>query len=145
MATPEHDEETGESPDSGEGMASLASGTLAALLDHLEARLELARLEAEEARSAFFRQILLLIAGAGGLAIAYLAALAGTVGWLARAASLEWPHVALGAALLHLLCGLALLRSARRFRPATYFADSIDVLRRDRERLRRRDEPTGHE
>ncbi len=125
-----------------DGIGSLSAGALLALLDHLEARAELLRWEAREAKSRLVRRLLALAAGVVMLFTAYAVGVAALVGWLAQTRALPWPTMALFVALGHLLLGVLLLFLSRRRGGTTYFPDSLSELRRDREVLRRRAEAT---
>ena len=127
------------------GIGSLASGALASFIDHLEARLELLRLEALEARSGFFRRLVLSVVGFGFLGIAYFVGVTGLIGWLSRVLETNWDLVALWAAAVHLVGGILLCWIAKRTPPTRLFRDSIAELRKDRDRLRQKTEPTIEE
>ena len=132
-------------PDKNAGIGSLASGALASFIDHVEARLELLRLEALEARSGFFRSLAMLVVGLAFLGIAYFAGLIGLIGWLSRAFETSWDIVALWTAATHLLGGILLCWIAKRTPPTRLFRDSIEEFRKDRDRVRQKIEPSIEE
>jgi len=126
-----------------DGIGSLSAGTLAALLDHLEARADLLRWEAREAKSRLVGRLIFLVSGVAMLLAAYAVGLAALVGWIAQSRGIPWPTVAASVALGHLLIGAILLFLARKRRGENpVFPDSLAEFRRDREALRRRSEAT---
>lgn len=124
----------------GIGLGSLSAGAISSLLDHLEARADLFRWEAREARARLVQRIVFLLAGIVMLVAAYATAIAALIGWITRGMNLSWPAAAGWVALGHLLIGGILLLLARRRPEGELFPDSIAELRRDRELLRRRSE-----
>lgn len=124
----------------GIGLGSLSAGAISSLLDHLEARADLLRWEAREARARLVRRVVFLLAGLVMLVAAYAIGIAALVGWLTQSQNLSWPVAAGYVALGHLLIGALLLLLARRRPEGELFPDSIAELRRDRELLRRRAE-----
>jgi uncharacterized membrane protein YqjE len=124
----------------GIGIGALSAGALSSLLDHLEARADLFRWEAREAKSRLVRRIACLVAGSVMLISAYAVGVAALVGWLAQSQGLSWPAAAGFVALGHLLLAVILLLLASRRSQGELFPDSVAELRRDRELLRRRSE-----
>jgi uncharacterized membrane protein YqjE len=126
----------------GIGLGSLSAGTLSSLLDHLEARADLFRWEAREAKSRLVQRLVCLLAGSVMVIAAYAVGVAALVGWLSQSQGLSWPAAAGFVALGHFLIGMILLLFASRRGKGALFPDSIAELRRDRELLRRRTERT---
>lgn len=124
----------------GIGLGSLSAGAISSLLDHLEARADLLRWEAREARARLVRRVVFLLVGLVMLVAAYATGVAALIGWLTQSQNLSWPVAAGAVALGHLLLGALLLLLARRRPEGELFPDSIAELRRDRELLRRRAE-----
>jgi uncharacterized membrane protein YqjE len=124
----------------GIGLGALSAGALSSLLDHLEARADLFRWEASEAKSRFVRRIAFLLIGLVMLLGAYAVGVAALVGWLAQSQGLSCPAAAGFVALGHLLLAVILLLLASRRSQGELFPDSVAELRRDRELLRRRSE-----
>jgi uncharacterized membrane protein YqjE len=122
----------------GIGLGSLSAGTLASLLDHLEARAELFQWEARQARARLVRRLLCLFAAVVMVLAAYAVGLVALVAWLVKSQGLALPVAAGWVALGHLLAGFILLAIARSRGNGELFPDSIAELRRDREALRRR-------
>lgn len=133
---------SGNSRDRHEGFGSLSAGALSSLLDHLEARADLFRWEAREAKSRLVKRIVCLLAGFVMVIAAYAVGVAALVGWLSQSQGLSWPAAAGFVALGHLLIGAILLLFASRRGKGALFPDSVAELRRDRELLRRRSERT---
>jgi len=131
---------SGNSRDRHEGFGSLSAGALSSLLDHLEARADLFRWEAREAKSRLVQRIVFLLAGSVMVIAAYAVGVAALVGWLSQSQGLSWPAAAGFVALGHLLIGAILLLIASRRGKGALFPDSVAELRRDREILRRRSE-----
>ncbi len=144
MTEPTSPDPTGSdhSRDRHEGIGSLSAGALSSLLDHLEARADLFRWEAREAKSRMVQRIVCLLAGSVMVIAAYAVGVAALVGWLSQSQGLSWPVAAGFVALGHLLIGLILLLFASRRGKSALFPDSVAELRRDRELLRRRSERT---
>lgn len=126
----------------GIGIGSLSAGALASLLDHLEARAELFRWEAREARSRLLRRLVCLLAGVLMLLAAYALGITALIGWIVQSQGLSWPAAAGWVTLGHLIVGSLLLLFARSREKNELFPDSLAELRRDREALRRRSEKT---
>ena len=123
-----------------EGVGAISASLLAAVLDHLEARVDLFRWEVGEAKSRLVRRIAAVVVAIVFIAIAYLLGIAALVGWIAGTGVLSWP-AALGAtAGAHLLIALVLLLLARKRPSGEWFPDSRKEFRRDRENLKRRAE-----
>ncbi|MCB1205389.1 MAG: phage holin family protein [Verrucomicrobiae bacterium] len=146
MAEPPSTDSSGSAPErdrrEGIGIGSLSAGVLASLLDHLEARADLFRWEAREARSRLLRRLACLLAGGLMLVATYALGIAALVGWLVQSRELSWPAAAGWVALGQLILGTILLLMARGREGNPLFPDSIAELRRDREALRRRSERT---
>ncbi|WP_367874622.1 phage holin family protein [Luteolibacter sp. Populi] len=102
-------------------------------LEFVAARLELASLEAKEAgKYAALRAALVLVIGFCAV-VAWLAIVAGLVGWIASN-GVAWYFIALGAAFLHLLvAGIAVAILRRPVPPA--FPHTKAELSKDREWL----------
>ena len=124
------------------GIGSLSAEALCSLLDHLEARADLFRWEAREAKSRLLRRLIFLLLGAWMLIAACAVGVAALVAWLAESRGLGWPAAAGVVALGLLLAGAVLLLLARRRETTALFPDSIAELRRDRQNLRRRTDAT---
>ena len=71
-------------------------------LEFVAARLELASLEAKEAGKLAARRVALVILSVCCAMVAWLAIVAGVIGWIAST-GVPWYFIALGAALLHLV------------------------------------------
>ncbi|QTN33458.1 phage holin family protein [Akkermansiaceae bacterium] len=134
--------EMGESPAGREGdiAHSAPHGTdapkdwKAAIATLVSARLEIMRIEAKAASSAFAANIALLVAGLFALLSAWVLAIAATIGAIAAATSWEWYHVAFASAAAHLLIGallLIILKSAKK----TGFPVTRAEFEKDREWL----------
>jgi uncharacterized membrane protein YqjE len=132
----------GRDREEGIGIGSLSAGALASLLDHLEARAELFRWEAREARSRLLRRLVCLATGVLMLLATYVLGITALVGWLVQSRGLSWPESTGWVALGHLIAGLLFLLFARSRGKNDLFPDSLAELRRDREALRRRSERT---
>lgn len=119
------------------GIGESAAGILGSLLDYAHARVALFFLEAREARAAIGFRLACAAVGAFFLLIAWLALLAGGIGWLSRHQGWPWPAVTLAAAAGHLLAGLVLLAVAKRRFSEPPFRDSLRELEKDRHWLKR--------
>ncbi len=134
---PESDAEAPRAPRL-DGIGPLLAGALGTLLDHLEARADLFRWEAREAKSRLLRRIVCTVAGSVLLLAAYAIGVAALVGWVAESRSMTWPMAAFAVALGHLLLAVVLFLLARSGSGGALFSDSLAELRRDREALRRK-------
>lgn len=124
-----------------DGFAAIAAGALGSLVDYLEARAELLRWEAREARSRLVRRLVAAAAALWLLFIAYALAVAALLAWLVESRDLSWPLAALSVAGGHLLLAAALFLFAKSGGVSRFFSDSLAELSRDREALRRKAEP----
>ncbi len=123
------------------GFGTLISESLGAFIDHLEARLDLLRLEAAEARTWLLRRVIAALVAVMSVAFAYLLFWIGLIGWIARASGMGWFHIALMAAGFHLLIAFACWIATRRPFSGKPFEASLSELHQDRERLRRGGKP----
>lgn len=121
----------------GPGFGTLLTESLGAFIDHLEARLELLRLEANEARAWLLRRVVAAIAAVLCIAFAYLLLWIGLIGWIARASGIGWFFVTLMAAGLHLLIAFGCWVATRRPFSGRPFEATLAEFHHDRERLRR--------
>lgn len=121
----------------GPGFGTLLTESLGAFIDHLEARLELLRLEANEARAWLLRRVVAALVAVTSVAFAYLLLWIGLIGWIARASGIGWFFVTLMAAGLHLLIALGCWVATRRPFSGSPFEATLAEFHHDRERLRR--------
>ncbi len=112
-----------------------ASSWRESAVEFVSARVELLSLETREASQQAARKGALAAWIAGCAVIAWMAAVAGLIGWVASSkAGIPWYFVAFGAAMLHLLlAGIAVLALRRPGPPA--FPLSKAELLKDREWL----------
>jgi uncharacterized membrane protein YqjE len=104
---------------------------------HLDARIQLLKLEAEEASRLLATRAGILIAALFALGFGYLLLLAGGVALLARGLNRPWWEVSLCAGVLHFGLGLALILLGRRPLTDKLFLDSRKELAKDRQWLTR--------
>jgi uncharacterized membrane protein YqjE len=108
-----------------------------AVVEFISARAELFSLEAKEAGAFFGKKAVLAVVIAFCALVAWLAIVAGLIGWVASA-GVAWYFAALGAAALHLLvAGIAALLLRRPAPPA--FSHTKAELAKDREWLLNKD------
>lgn len=119
------------------GFGTLISESLGAFIDHFEARLELLRLEAGEARAWLLRRIIAAAVGIVCIGFAYLLLWIGLIGWISRASGMSWFFVTLLAAAFHLLLTAACWIATKRPFTGKPFEATLAELHRDRDRLRR--------
>lgn len=126
------------SPDAGgsPGYGSWSATAITAILDHLAVRAELLQWEAREAKARLIRWILSLLVGLIFLVIAYFFLMVALIGWLSSEYQLTWFFSTLLVGVAHLVLGGLLLVIAKRKTTATFFPDSLEELKRDREWLR---------
>lgn len=127
------------------GFGTLISESLGAFIDHFEARLELLRLEAGEARAWLLRRIIAAAVGIVSIGFGYLLLWIGLIGWIARAGGIPWFFVTLLAAALHLLVTAACWFATKRPFAGKPFEATLAELHHDRERLRRGDSSSSSE
>lgn len=109
----------------------------AAAVEFISARAELFSLEAKEAGAFFGRKAVFAVIIAFCAVVAWLAIVAGLIGWVASA-GVPWYFAALGAAALHLLvAGIAVVLLRRPIPPA--FSHTKAELAKDREWLLNQD------
>jgi uncharacterized membrane protein YqjE len=99
--------------DAPESEARQASSLRESAVEFVSARMELLALETREAGHRAIKVGVMAAIVAGCAMIAWLAIVAGLIGWVAAAGKFAWHFAALGAALLHLLVAgivVALLR-----------------------------------
>jgi uncharacterized membrane protein YqjE len=99
--------------DAPESEARPASSLRESAVEFVSARVELLALEAREAGHHAARSGVMVAIIAGCAITAWLAGVAGLIGWVAAAGKFPWHFVALGAAVLHLIVAgimVALLR-----------------------------------
>jgi uncharacterized membrane protein YqjE len=89
--------------DAPESEARQASSLRESAVEFVSARMELLSLEAREAGQQAVRKGVMAAIIAGCAMIAWLAIVAGLIGWVAAAGKFPWHFAALGAAVLHLL------------------------------------------
>lgn len=109
--------------------------TLLGSLDYLHARLALLRFEAKEAGTDLLLRLVAFIIAGIFCSLAYIVALAGTIGWIADAGDWHWYKVSLIVAGVHLLGAVGLVFFAKRKFGRTPFRDSYAELQRDRQWL----------
>ena len=108
------------------------------MVEFVSSRLELFSLEAKEAGTSVAKRAALVIIILGCAIMAWLAIVAGLIGWVA-AAGVPWYFAALGAAALHLLvAGIAAILLRRPAAPT--FPHLKAELAKDREWLLNKDE-----
>ena len=108
------------------------------MVEFVSSRLELFSLEAKEAGTSVAKRAALVIIILGCAIMAWLAIVAGVIGWVA-AAGVPWYFAALGAAALHLLvAGIAAILLRRPADPS--FPHLKAELAKDREWLLNKDE-----
>lgn len=111
-------------------------------VDFVSARMELLAIEAREAGQQAARRGVMAAVIAGCAMIAWLAAVAGGIGWVAAAGELPWHFAALGAAVLHLLVAGIVAAIMRRPAPPAFPISKSELLK-DREwLLNLKDKPT---
>ncbi|HQW28822.1 MAG: phage holin family protein [Verrucomicrobiales bacterium] len=109
--------------------------TLIGSLDYLHARLALLRLEAREAGGDLLLRLIGFIVAGAFCGLAYITALAGTIGWIATAGDWPWYKVTLAIAGFHLLVAVGLVLYAKRRFGQPPFRDSLAEFQRDRQWL----------
>ena len=103
-------------------------------VEFVSARMELLALEAREAGRHAARRGVLAGIIAGCAMTAWLAGVAGLIGWVAAAGKLPWHFAALGAAVLHLLVAGLVVFALRRPAPPAFPISTAELLQ-DREWL----------
>lgn len=104
------------------------------LVEFISARLELVAIESRDAGRIAARRLLLLAFIAGCAMTAWLAGIAGLIGWLASAGGLPWHFAALAASALHLALAFIAVTTLRRPAPPA-FPHVRAELSKDREWL----------
>lgn len=111
-------------------------------VEFVSSRVELLSLEAKEAGASVARKVVYAVFGVCCLMVAWLAGVAGLIGWIAVAGG-PWYFVALGAAAFHvLLAVIAVLLLRRPVPPA--FTHSKAELSKDREWLLQKNETSKY-
>ncbi|NNE93124.1 MAG: phage holin family protein [Verrucomicrobiales bacterium] len=116
-------------------LGSKAAAMLGALLDYIGIRLQLLRLEAEEAKGGLVRKAALIVAGGFFLLLSWIGICAGLVGFLALKLGWSWWAAAFLVAGSHLVFGVVFLLLAAKKPKNPLFGDSIREFAKDRDWL----------
>lgn len=136
-----------ESPtgDSGEELANphpnigaLGKSTCHAILDYLEARLLLLKVESQEASLSIARRAALFVSASSLITFSYLAAMTAGISLLSERLDARWEHVALCAAGAHAIVGLIVIAVARARFSKPLFEHSLKELEKDAQWLQDR-------
>ncbi|MEK7952492.1 phage holin family protein [Luteolibacter soli] len=120
--------------DAPESEARPASSLRHSAVEFVSARVELAALEAREAGKHAARSGVMVAIIAGCAMTAWLAGVAGLIGWVAAAGKIPWHFAALGAAVLHLIVAGIIVAMLRRPSPPMFSISKAELLK-DREWL----------
>lgn len=120
--------------DAPESEALHASSLRESAVEFVSARMELLALEAREAGQQAARRGAFIAIIAGCAMTAWLAGIAGLIGWVAAAGDFPWHFAAIGAAVLHLLIAGVVVALLRRPAPPM-FSISKEELLKDRQWL----------
>lgn len=121
-----------------QGLGDLTSSTLAALLDHLLARIKLFQFEAKEIRGEILVKLFVVLTAFLFFALGYVTILAGFVGLLSHYYEWSWPKAVLSTGAVHVIVAFALLVIAKKRLSQAAFKDSLKEIKKDRQWLENR-------
>ncbi len=121
-----------------QGLGDLTSSTLAALLDHLLARIKLFQFEAKEIRGEILVKLFVVLTAFLFFALGYVTVLAGGLGMLSHYYEWSWPKVVICTGALHVFVAFVLLIIAKKRLSQAAFRDSLKEIEKDRQWLENR-------
>lgn len=104
-----------------------------ALMALVASRVALIQLESKEAVTGGVRRAIFIVVAGGCAFFGWTLLLAGGIAWIADAADWHWSHVALAAAIVHLLAGAILVRLAMKPSGNSAFPVTRAEFQKDRE------------
>lgn len=115
------------------GLRESLAGFAASVTQYFRARLQLARLEAAEAFTAWAKLLLCVVAALLLIGLSYLGFVAGLIAWVISTGKLATHWVILIVALLHLVGAILLLLIAKYRFAVPGFQQSLEELKRDQD------------